>query len=42
MEATLQSIFLTGFGRYKERHGMSIDQYQAANAIMSCHQPELG
>lgn len=42
MEATLQNIFRTGFECYRERHGMSKDQYQAAQAIMSCCQTELG
>ena len=42
MEATLQSIFRSGFDSYKERHGVSIDQYKAAQAIMSCRQAELG
>lgn len=42
MEATLQNVFRQGFDRYRERHGMSIDQYQAATAIMSCQSQELG
>jgi len=42
MEATLQSIFRSGFERYREGHGVSSDQHQAANAIMSCCQTELG
>jgi len=42
MEATLQSIFRDGFGRYKEQHGMSMDQHRAAQAIMACQSDELG
>jgi len=42
MEATLQSIFRSGFGKYKERHGMSMDQYRAAEAIMACQSEQLG
>ncbi|HHJ17740.1 MAG TPA: IS91 family transposase, partial [Gammaproteobacteria bacterium] len=42
MDATLQSIFRSGFDRYREGHGVSTDQQQAANAIMSCCQTELG
>jgi hypothetical protein len=30
MEATLQSIFKAGFKHYREQHGLSMDQYQAA------------
>lgn len=42
MEATLQNIFRLGFDRYRQRHGMSIEHYQAANAIMRCQRAELG
>jgi len=42
MEATLQSIFRTGFKHYQEQHGLSMDQHQAAQAIMSCQSEELG
>ena len=42
MEATLQNVFRQGFDRYRERHGMSVDQYQAAKAIMHCRSDELG
>jgi ssDNA-binding Zn-finger/Zn-ribbon topoisomerase 1 len=42
MEATLQSIFRKSFSRYQKRHGISHDQYQAANAIMNCQRAELG
>lgn len=42
MEATLQQVFRLGFDRYRQRHGLSVDQYQAANAIMSCQSPVLG
>ena len=42
MEATLQSIFKAGFKHYREQHGLSMDQYQAAQAIMSCQSEELG
>jgi hypothetical protein len=42
MEATLQKVFRLGFESYRERHGMSLDQYQAAQAIMACRCAELG
>ena len=42
MEATLQQVFRLGFDRYRERHGVSIDQYQAATAIMTCQGEDLG
>ena len=42
MEATLQSIFKAAFKHYRERHGLSMDQYQAAQAILSCQSEELG
>ncbi len=42
MEATLQNIFKAGFGKYKQRHGMSMDQYRAAEAIMTCQSDSLG
>ena len=42
MEATLQQAFRLGFDRYRQRHNMSIDQYQAAMAIMRCQGQELG
>lgn len=42
MEATLQAVFRQGFDRYRAHHGISIDQYQAANAIMHCRGDELG
>ena len=42
MEATLQGIFKAGFKTYRERHGLSMDQYQAAQAIMTCQSEELG
>lgn len=42
MEATLRSIFQTGFEKYKQRHEMSIDQYRAAEAIMACQSDSLG
>ena len=42
MEATLQSIFKTGFATYKKRHAMSMDQYRAADAIMTCQREILG
>ena len=42
MEATLQNVFRLCFDRYREHHGMSVDQYQAANAIMACRCLELG
>jgi hypothetical protein len=42
MEATLQGIFRSGFKHYRETHGLSMDQYQAAQAIMTCQSEELG
>jgi len=42
MEATLQGIFKAGFKHYREQHGLSMDQYQAAQAIMSCQSEALG
>lgn len=42
MEATLQGIFKAGFNHYREKHGLSMDQYQAAQAIMTCQSEELG
>jgi hypothetical protein len=42
MEATLQNIFKAGFEKYKTRHGMSMDQYRAAEAIMTCQSDALG
>ncbi len=41
MEATLQSIFQSEFDEYKRHHGVSMDQYQAARAIMACQTKEL-
>jgi hypothetical protein len=42
MESTLQGIFISGFDTYKKRHGLSTDQYKAAEAIMHCQREELG
>jgi len=42
MEATLQTVFKLGYARYKEHHGVSRDQHQAANAIMNCRRTDLG
>ena len=42
MEATLQGIFRAGYGSYKKRHGVSMDQHQAAQAIMACQGEALG
>ena len=42
MEATLQGIFRAGYGSYKKRHGVSMDQHQAAQAIMDCQSEVLG
>jgi hypothetical protein len=42
MEATLQNVFRQGFSRYMGRHGISMDQYQAATAIMNCQSEALG
>ncbi|MCU7959135.1 MAG: transposase [gamma proteobacterium symbiont of Bathyaustriella thionipta] len=42
MEATLQSIIRTSFEPYRQRHGLSLDQYQAAQSLMACQTEELG
>ncbi len=42
MEATLQGIFRAGYGSYKKRHGMSMDQQQAVQALMDCQSEALG
>lgn len=42
MKNSLQSIFKNNFARYREKHGLSIEQYQAAQAIMRCQSDELG
>jgi ribosomal protein S27AE len=42
MEATLQSIFLSEFEGYKKFHGLSIDQLNAAQAIIACQSEALG
>lgn len=42
MEATLQGIFRESFVEYKERHGLSMDQHKAAQAIMDCHSDAIG
>ena len=42
MEATLQTIFRSRFDSYKKHHGLSLDQYKAAQAIMDCQSEALG
>ena len=42
MDATLQDIFRAGFTGYRERHGVSLEQQRAAEAIMRCRSTELG
>ena len=42
MEATLQGLFRTGYESYKKRHGVSMDQHRAAQAIMDCQSEVLG
>lgn len=42
MDATLQHVFRMGYERYRAHHGMSLDQHQAAQAIMSCGSDALG
>ncbi len=42
MEATLQEIFRSEFASYTRRHGLSMDQYKAAQAIMDCQSEVLG
>jgi len=42
MKITLQEIFRSEFPRYQESHGLSKEQYRAANAIMHCGREEMG
>ena len=42
MEATLQNIFRHKFMQYQQRHGLTLTQYKAAQAIMQCRTDELG
>jgi hypothetical protein len=42
MEKSLQYVFRSGFDNYKNTHGISIEQYEAASAIMRCQSDELG
>jgi hypothetical protein len=42
MEATLQSIFRKELEGYQQDHGLSVDQHQAARAIMACQTKSLG
>ena len=42
MEATLRSIFRKEFAGYRQQHGLSMDQYKAAQAIMDCQSEALG
>jgi len=42
MEATLQSIFRSAFDSYRKKHGLSMDQIKAAQAIMDCQSDALG
>lgn len=42
MDATLQTIFRSGFDAYTQHHRVSCDQYQAAQAIMACQSEALG
>lgn len=42
MEATLQNVFKHSYDCYKAQHGVSCDQHEAANAIMTCCTSERG
>jgi len=42
MGTTLQDIFRSAFPRYEASHGLSKEQYKAANAIMHCGREEMG
>lgn len=42
MDATLQQVFRESYERYRERHNVSLDQHQAALAIMQCQDEVLG
>jgi hypothetical protein len=42
MDATLQNVFRLGMDRYRTCHGMSVDQHQAATAILTCGREEAG
>lgn len=42
MRNTLQDVFRNGFDHYKKAHGLSLEQNEAAQAIMRCQTDELG
>jgi len=42
MKHSLQYVFKNNFDDYTKEHGISIEQYQAAQAIMRCQSDELG
>jgi hypothetical protein len=42
MEVSLKQIFNHGFDHYQSRHGLSLDQHRAAQAIMTCQSEVLG
>lgn len=42
MEATRQGIFRSAFAGYQARHGLSLEQHKAAQAIMECQSEQLG
>ena len=42
MEATLQGIFRGDMEAIRKEHGVSMDQHQAAQAIMDCQSEVLG
>lgn len=42
MEASLKSLFRRHYPSYRQRHGVSIDQHDAVNAVINCGEPGLG
>lgn len=42
MDVNLQNIFRSGFADYMKKHGVSTEQYRAAQSIMNCHSEALG
>ncbi len=42
MEVSLKQIFNQGLDHYQSRHGLSLDQHRAAQAIMACQSDVLG
>ncbi len=42
MNTTLQDIFISNYESYRKHHGVSIEQHQASEAIMTCRTEALG